>query len=41
MGLGYSASFGCVQYSLLDGGMAYICELRVGLGLGLGLGVGG
>jgi len=25
MGLGYSASFGTVQYSLLDGGFAYAC----------------
>ena len=25
MGLGYSTSFGSVQYTLLDGGMAYVC----------------
>lgn len=25
MGLGYSASFGSVQYSLLNGGFAYVC----------------
>jgi hypothetical protein len=25
MGLGYSASFGSVQYSMLDGGFAYVC----------------